>query len=115
MTDRVDAAATLDTEGIYTDFIKQWNVTVEYYNTHIRHHAKVNIDIAIADPIAPQTATGKEITPIPTVHDEDKELVFTRDFYLAYRKNILPGDATIIIHGKGAYKGKKIITFSIVE
>jgi hypothetical protein len=41
------------------------------------------------------------------------ELVFAKDFTLTYKGNDRVGTATISIHGKGAYKGVKVVTFNI--
>ncbi|MDR3261023.1 MAG: hypothetical protein LBT78_04225 [Tannerella sp.] len=41
--------------------------------------------------------------------------VNSKDFTVTYRKNIEVGTADLIIHGKGAYKGTKTVTFNIAE
>jgi hypothetical protein len=68
--------------------------------------------------IPAQPHTGKPVTPIPDVYytEEGKptiEPVFTKDFTVTYRDNIEAGTATLIIHGKGAYKGTKTVTFNV--
>lgn len=39
----------------------------------------------------------------------------TVDFSVTYRNNVNVGTATLILHGKGAYKGQKIVTFNIAR
>ncbi|MDR1056191.1 MAG: hypothetical protein LBL90_10340 [Prevotellaceae bacterium] len=59
--------------------------------------------------ISVQQFTGEAITPIPTVHLEDVELFFVKDFTLAY--NIQRGVAEMSVVGKGNYAGKKMSSF----
>jgi hypothetical protein len=72
----------------------------------------------IVDAIAKQKYTGKEITPITRVFykkedGELNELRFTIDFYITYRNNVEVGEAQIIIHGKGKYRGRYTSIFHI--
>ncbi|MDR1886969.1 MAG: DUF6261 family protein [Prevotellaceae bacterium] len=115
MTDRIDAAATLDESGVYSEFIRQLNGYITYFNEHTHQHAKKDVKNANTDAIPVQQATGAAITPIPVVYLEGKELTFAADFNLTYKNNVKPGTATLIIHGKGAYRGRKEVTFNIVE
>jgi hypothetical protein len=115
MIARIDAAAMLDDEDTYTLFIQQLNAEIIYFNEHTHHHARKDIKTAEVDQIPVQQFTDKEVTPIPTVHLANKELTFARDFFVSYKNNIQPGTATLIIHGKGRYKGQKIISFNIFE
>jgi hypothetical protein len=71
-----------------------------------------------AAPIPTQKYTGNAITPIPTVflkiNDGNfKEMKFSVDFYITYRNNVKVGEAKIIIHGKGKYKGTYTTSFHI--
>jgi hypothetical protein len=52
---------------------------------------------------------------LPKVTYEGKELVFTKDYELSYHDNGRPGTAAVIIHGKGAFKGTKTVSFNIIE
>jgi hypothetical protein len=103
------------------EFVSKLNEQIKYFNEHA-HHPPVKKDIKHADtaPIEVQTYTGVEITPLPEVFFIEeggdwttKKLRFTVDYDLTYTDNVNAGDAEIIIHGKGAYKGKKTITFNI--
>jgi hypothetical protein len=79
---------------------------------------RLTVSNTVTEPIAIQKYTGKNITPLTRVfhkkeNGELNELQFTVDFYITYRNNIEVGEAQIIIHGKGKYKGSYISTFHI--
>jgi 3-methyladenine DNA glycosylase AlkD len=113
MITHINAAATIDTTGAYTEFIDRLNTQISYFNDHNRHPTPKNIRTANVDAILVQQFTGKAITPVPVVHLEDVELFFAKDFNLIYKNNIQPGVAEMSIVGKGNYAGKKNITFNI--
>jgi hypothetical protein len=115
MVTHIQSAATLDTADTYTEFINRLNARITYFNDHNHHPAPQSIRTADVEAIPDQAYTGKAITPIPTVHLGDKELVFARDFTLTYKNNTQPGVAEVHIVGKGNYAGRKIVTFRIVE
>jgi hypothetical protein len=101
------------------EFVRQLNEQVKYFNEHTHHHAKHDLAHAAVDEIPAQPFAGKPVTPIPTVRYTDGkgatvELAFTKDFTVAYKDNDRAGTAAVIIHGKGAYKGAKVVTFNIV-
>jgi hypothetical protein len=114
MVTYINSAATLDAMNTYTEFINRLNATITYFNDHNHHPTPKNIRTANVDPIPVQQFTGKAVTPIPTVYVEDVELVFAKDFNLAYKNNVQPGLAEIGIVGKGNYAGKKNVTFNIL-
>ncbi|MDR1115123.1 MAG: hypothetical protein LBL33_03050 [Tannerella sp.] len=59
---------------------------------------------------------GRPVTPLPFVTDEDgNELVFAHDYDLTYHKNDRPGNATVTLRGKGAWKSKITVSFNIIE
>jgi hypothetical protein len=121
MLERVDAAATMDAEGQYNGFIAELNQKIAYENEQHRSHARKDFAAGNAtsvSPIATQTYTGKPIALIPQVYYTDagksaKELVFATDFTVTYKNNTEVGTAEVILHGKGGYKGKKVVTFNI--
>jgi hypothetical protein len=123
MTNRINAAAELDETGQYATFIQQLNAGIHYFNEHTHINAKKDLgesDYTVIDQIGVQTYTGMEITPLPVVsyHEKEKapvQLVFTKDFSLTFKNNRNPGMATLTVHGKGAYKGKKSTTFNIIR
>jgi hypothetical protein len=121
IVEHIAAKALVNPSGEYDSFIRELNKEVEYANEHSHRHARKDLgtgDHTVVEPIEPQIYTGKTIIVIPNVHyrEEDKptvELVFTVDFTVTYKNNIEVGTANLIIHGKGKYKGQKIVTFSI--
>lgn len=122
----INAAVTLENAtaapGTYGEFIAELNVEIAYFNRYTHHHARRDIGAGghcTVESIPGQPCTGKAVTPLPTVcyREEgkpDAELVFARDFTVTYRNNVNPGMADLIIHGKGAYRGQKKITFTIL-
>ncbi|MDR3267676.1 MAG: DUF6261 family protein, partial [Tannerella sp.] len=118
MTEIINASAVLDKTGAFVDFIAQLNGELKYAVEHTPHHARHDVaHVTVAD-IPTQPRTGKPVVVIPTVFftvpgKPAVELVFTKDFTVTYRDNIEPGTATLVIHGKGAYKGTREITFQI--
>jgi hypothetical protein len=113
---RVNSGAALGVSPDFVDFIKSVNPEIEYLNKEF-HRVKHNISVAEPAPIDPQPYTGEACTPVPEVilkkDDEMVKLVLGKDFNVTYKKNINVGNANCIIHGKGAYKGSKMVTFII--
>jgi hypothetical protein len=112
---RIDAYALLNGEQTLSAFVSELNREVEYFNEHTHHHARKDIDRAVVASIPDQTWEGKPVVVLPAVAYEDRELVFTRDYELSYRDNDRPGTATVAIHGKGAFKGVKTVSFNVVN
>jgi hypothetical protein len=119
MTDRIDAAATIDAATreeaeAYAAFVAQLNANIAYFNEHDdHHHIRRDLSTANVADIPPQPHTGEPVVLLPTVHCEGKKLAFSVDYTLTYRHNTEVGTADLTIHGKGAYKGQRTITFSI--
>ena len=76
---------------------------------------KGNISKAKVSKIKNKMYTGKSIKPKPSVTLAGRKLKQGRDYDLSYSKNTKPGIATVIIKGKGNYKGKRTIKFKIVD
>jgi hypothetical protein len=127
ITNRVTALITLNGPDAYVAFANEFNEVVKHYNTLVhehygRIHARIDIASAIIATIAPQPKTGKPVLVIPTVSlrtvkadvQENVELVFSVDFTVAFKNNVKPGTATIIISGIGKYKGEIVTTFNII-
>lgn len=75
-----------------------------------------SIGIGSADVTLPAytyAETGKAITPEPTVTYEGKKLVKGIDYEVSYKDNVKPGEAVVVIEGKGAYSGTASVTFEI--
>jgi hypothetical protein len=115
MIDRFNAFCTIEEKEVYTEFINQLNVQIDYFNEHNHRQSSKDIKVAVVKPIPTQIYKGKAITIIPEVSIGETELVFGKDFTLTYKNNESVGNAEIIVHGKGAYKGNKSITFFISE
>jgi hypothetical protein len=74
----------------------------------------------VVETIDTQKYTEKAVTPIPRGYyrEEGKptvELVFAKDFSVTYKNNKEVGTAELTLHGKGAYKGQKTVTFNIAR
>jgi hypothetical protein len=115
MVGQIDAYTVLNGDASTEPFVRRINEEIVYFNEHTHHHAKKDIAKAAVNNIADQVYAGKPVVLIPEVFDEDKELVFSQDFELSYKNNNAVGTADVIIHGKGAFKGKKIVSFNIVH
>jgi hypothetical protein len=115
MVEQIDAYTVLNGDASTEPFVRRINEEIVYFNEHTHHHAKKDIAKAAVNNIADQVYAGKPVVLIPEVFDEDKELVFSQDFELSYKNNNAVGTADVIIHGKGAFKGKKIVSFNIVH
>jgi hypothetical protein len=112
----------------YAGFVEEFNVTTKYYNNLVRErygriHAGIDIAQANIAPIEVQQYSGKPVYVIPIVSickvnsDESKtviELVFSEDFNVAYKNNVNPGTATLVIKGIGNYAGEITSTFNII-
>jgi hypothetical protein len=74
----------------------------------------------VVEPIDTQAYTEKPVTVVPRVYyrEDDKptvELSLGKDFAVTYKNNTNVGTAELTIHGKGAYKGQKTVTFNIAR
>lgn len=69
------------------------------------------------DPIAPQTNTGKQLKPVPTVKCGLSTLVEGTDYTVSYGTNIATGNGagSVTISGKGSYSGVLTTHFDIVS
>ena len=73
----------------------------------------VNVSKVTFPAIAKQTYTGKALKPSFTAAFNDLS-VDSSVFNLTYSDNKNVGDATLVIEGKGNYKGSKTVTFQIL-
>jgi broad specificity phosphatase PhoE len=123
MVTLIVASSIVNTSGVYEEFIAKLNAQVAYFSEHNHIHARKDISVGnrcVVEAIDAQLHTGKAITPIPKVSYREKgkpsvELVFTEHFTVTYRNNKNVGMASVIIRGKGAYKGQKTVTFTIAK
>jgi hypothetical protein len=127
LINRVNALIELEPNEQTQTLAKEFNTLVNHYNNIVnehygRLHAKIDISSAEIENILPQPFTGKSVFVIPAIklhlkkQDETLktiELVFTKDFTVAYKNNIERGTATLTIQGIGKYTGEIITTFNI--
>jgi hypothetical protein len=97
------------------EFAAELNGRIKYFNEHAHHRKKNDVADATIASIPEQIYTGKQIIVIPEVWYKDNQLVLATDFNVMYQNNIMPGNAQLIISGKGDFEGQKIITFYINE
>jgi hypothetical protein len=117
ITEHLNAYTVLNGTETTGDFISKLNDEITYFNEHnYHHHHRKDINTATAASIPDQLWDGRPATPLPSVTDENgNELVFARDYDLTYHNNDKPGNAFVTIHGKGAWKNKKTVSFNIIE
>ncbi|MDR0733341.1 MAG: DUF6261 family protein [Dysgonamonadaceae bacterium] len=116
----INAHALIGGEPDCSEFIKQLNMTIEYFKEHDHHHTKIDIVNAEPAPIQQQQYTGRPVTPpvdvlYVTNKGETVRLVLGKDYDVTYKHNIEVGNAECTIRGKGAYRGNKTVTFIIAR
>jgi hypothetical protein len=111
----LEAYALLNGKDDTTDFIKELNAEIDYFNLHIKHEKKENIAAATVADIPDKIYDGRPVVPTPVVSHNNEQLTFTEDFSLSYHNNDKPGTALIRINGKGRYKGHKLVSFNIIS
>ena len=100
-------------------FIHHLNPEIDRLNAEF-HRARRDIARAEPEPISPQLYTGRPVTPNPKVlfatpHSGTVQLELGRDYNLTFKHNVEVGNAECTLHGKGAYRGRKTVTFVIVR
>ena len=75
---------------------------------------KAKISSAKVATIAKHAYTGKAIKPKPKLTFASKTLKLNTDYTLTYKNNKKAGTGTVVITGKGNFKGTKKVTFKIV-
>ena len=109
-------------------FLAELNTVMKYYRDILAQEAGRRHQIkdlgagghTVIAPIDTQQYTGRPITIIPEVHyhEDDKpaqRLYLGEDFSITYKNNTNAGMAELTIHGKGNYKGEKMLTFNIAR
>ncbi len=76
---------------------------------------RTSLSGAVIERIRAQRYTGKKVRPKPTITVGGVTLRRGTDYTLTYRRNRKVGRATIIIKGRGAYRGTRRITFRIAR
>jgi hypothetical protein len=113
----IDACTVISGTSVTGVFISRLNNEINYFNEHNRHRQVVkDISLATVVTIPDQLWNGRPVTPLPVATDEEGNLlVFAHDYDLRYRGNDRPGNASVTLHGYSAWKGKKTVSFNIVE
>jgi hypothetical protein len=115
----IDAGAVLNIQPDFALFIDKLNPEIDRLNAEF-HRVRHDIAHAQPAPIPQQAYTGQPVTPTTDVyyvtpHDGTLKLELGKDYNLSYRDNLEVGNARCIIHGKGAYRGSKTVTFIIAR
>lgn len=84
-------------------------------STSFKTTSKISIKDAKVQTITYKKKTGKAIKPKPWVKVKGKKLTRGTDYTLSYENNVKAGTATVIIKGKGKYKGTIKRTFKILS
>ncbi|MDR0697592.1 MAG: DUF6261 family protein [Tannerella sp.] len=112
----IEAYTFLNGEGTTGTFIRRLNEEITYFREHNEHHrTPKDISLTTVVTIADQPFRGRPVTPLPIVMYKDHELVFAFDYDLTYHNNDRPGNAAVTLHGKGAWKDKKTVSFTIIQ
>jgi hypothetical protein len=119
MIEIIDGGAALNPTSVFATFINDLNPEINRINAEFKR-TLYDISSCEPEPIQVQTYTGFPLTPNPRVlyvtpHDGTTQLEFGKDYNLTFRNNINVGNAFCNIHGKGAYRGKKTVTFIIIR
>jgi hypothetical protein len=119
ITPKVNGGAALDLSPEFAAFIDKLNPEIEYLN---KEYHRVKVDIAHSEPapIERQPYTGRPCTPVPevlyvTAKDGTIRLELGKDFNITYKNNVNPGNGECTLHGKGAYRGYKTVTFIVAR
>jgi hypothetical protein len=113
--ERIEAYTVMSGEGTTGTFIRRFNDEIMYFREHNEHHRiPKDINLSTVATLADQLWEGKPVTPLPVAMYEGHELIFAFDYDLTYHDNDRPGNAAVILHGKGAWKNKKTVTFTIL-
>ncbi|MDR1561477.1 MAG: DUF6261 family protein [Dysgonamonadaceae bacterium] len=116
MVELIDAYGSLNGYDVTGEFVRRLNSEITYFNEHSH---RVKHDIAHCEPeeIPNQVYSGYPITPTPLVlyptNKKTLRLELGKDYNLSFKDNVEVGNAQCTIHGIGAYKGSKTVTFII--
>jgi hypothetical protein len=113
--ERIEAYTTMNGESVTGIFISRLNDEITYFMDHSHHHAKHDIDKVAVASIPDRIYENKPVIVMPVATFDGRELVFTVDYELSFHDNNAPGTASVTLHGKGAFKGKKTVSFNIIE
>ncbi|MDR1562828.1 MAG: DUF6261 family protein, partial [Dysgonamonadaceae bacterium] len=124
----VNANAGADTSPAFSALINLLNPEIDRLNMENRR-VRYSVARCRVEEIPSSPATGLPITPTPevfyiswkknaetgSVEETTTLLELGKDYNLAFKDNLEPGNAQCIIRGKGGYKNKKTVSFSITD
>lgn len=90
-----------------------YSYTVNFFSINNPNTEKTNISETKVDNISSKVYTGKSICPDISAKYNGSRLVKGVDYILSYKNNQNVGKASIIVTGKGKYKGTLVKTFNI--
>jgi hypothetical protein len=117
----IDANALVGESTEFAAFIDTLNPTIEHLNEEF-HYTRIDLSepgVTFVEDVPDQVFTDEPCTPSVTVYvrlDDKKpveKLEAGRNYITTYKNNVEVGKATILIHGKGKYKGTVTTTFNI--
>jgi hypothetical protein len=111
----IDSYTNINGNTLTGMFLSQVNEKITYYNNHNARNHRIDLVNAIVENIPDQQYNGEPVVVYPVVYFEGKKLFFPTDYTLTYRNNKEPGTAMVVIHGKGLYRGRKIVSFNIIR
>jgi hypothetical protein len=113
MVTLIDAYGALNGYDVTGEFVREMNRVIKYFNDHIPHQKKIDLDATTIDDVPDQIYAGEPLFTLPVVYYEGKKLLFTVDYEVSYHDNDRPGTAKITVHGKCEYTGIKEVSFKI--
>ena len=81
----------------------------------VKTSSRVKLTSSCVAKVGNKAYTGKAIKPKPVVKVAGRKLKLNRDYTLSYKNNKNVGTATIIVKGKGTYRGTVRCKFKIVR
>lgn len=102
---KVRARVSRDGKYIYSDYSAEKTITI--FNNNDLKKASVKLSKTS------YKYDGKAKEPSVTVKLNNKKLKKGTDYTVTYKSNKDPGTATVVVKGKGDYKGSKNLTFKI--
>jgi hypothetical protein len=117
--DVLNSGAVMTPTVGFTAIIDRLNPQIELLNATY-HRVRCDISDCQPEPIPEQTYTGKPLTPstykvLYVTQEGTIQLELGKDYDLTFKNNVEVGIAECTVHGKGAYKGSKTVTFAIIK
>ncbi|MDR1524426.1 MAG: DUF6261 family protein [Tannerella sp.] len=111
---RIEAYTLVNGDALTAILIRRLNEEIKYFCVHNLPHGTADIRQAVVAFIPDQPWRGQPVVLLPQVTYEGRELVFSRDYEVLFKYNDHPGNALLIVRGKGVFAGRKQVSFNIV-